>query len=209
MTSDAQVVDTERAQPLPGLSALALLQEESFKNIIAAYIMEFSIAAHSIIIEVNLGLLGEDDISSIVALMIVMGFHQAVEGFGLGAQIAASYFGGSEAGLVGLYTRKVLLFIIVFVCSTPLDVMIGMLSQSQEETDAQIVAKGAAEAIGTGRLLDHASLAGLLQPSSNADTVSSKDGPGLPDRGGGTKTMIQILSVSLGVAFMAVIAVWA
>ena len=106
--------------------------------------------------------------------------------------------------------------------------MIGMLSQSQEETDAQIVAKGAAEAIGAGSLLyvalvemlpdlfdrEHASLAGLLQPSSNpnnADTVSSKDGPGLPDRGGGggTKTMIQILSVSLGVAFMAVIAVWA
>ena len=101
-----------------------------------------------------------------------------------------------------------------------------MLSQSQEETDGQIVAKGAAEAIGAGSLLyvalvemlpdvfdrEHASLAGLLQPSSNpsnANTVSSKDGPGLPDRGGGTKTMIQILSVSLGVAFMAVIAVWA
>eukprot|EP01035_Chromulina_nebulosa_P041742 gene41742-56517_t len=66
------------------LGRTALLQEESFKNIIAAYIMEFSIAAHSIIIGVNLGLLGEDDISSIVALMIVMGFHQAVEGFGLG-----------------------------------------------------------------------------------------------------------------------------
>ena len=113
-----------------------------------------------------------------------------------------------------------LLFIIVFVCSTPLGVMIGMLSQSQEETDGQIVAKGAAEAIGAGSLLyvalvemlpdvfdrEHASLAGLSQPSSNpnnANTVSSKDGPG-------TKTMmIQILSVSLGVAFMAVIAVWA
>ena len=64
-------------QPLPGLAALALLQEESFKNIVTAYIMEFSIAAHSIIIGVNLGLLGEDDIStSIVALMIALGFHQ-------------------------------------------------------------------------------------------------------------------------------------
>eukprot|EP01036_Dinobryon_divergens_P033109 gene33109-42825_t len=58
MTSDEQVVDTERAQSLPlnlGIPALALLQEESFKDIVAAYIMEFSIAAHSIIIGVNLG----------------------------------------------------------------------------------------------------------------------------------------------------------
>eukprot|EP01035_Chromulina_nebulosa_P032300 gene32300-43143_t len=156
MAWNEQGVGTERAQSLPldlGMPALALLQEASFKDIVASYIMEFSIAAHSIIIGVNLGLLGEDDISSIVALMIALGFHQAVEGFGLGAQIAASYFGGSEAGLVGLDTRKVLLFIIVFVCSTPLGVMIGMLSQSQEETDGQIVARGAAEAIGTGSLL--------------------------------------------------------
>ncbi len=143
-----------------------------------------------------------------------------MEGFGLGAQIAASYFSGGEAGRIGLDKRKVLLFIIVFVCSTPLGVMIGMLSQSQEETDGQIVARGAAEAIGTGSLLyvalvemlpdlfdrDHGSLAGLLQPSSNPSTLSSKDRSG---GGGGSKTMIQILSISLGVAYMAVIAVWA
>ena len=60
-----------------GIAALALIQEEeSFKDIVAAYIMEFSIAAHSIIIGVNLGLLGEDNVSSIVALMIALGFHQ-------------------------------------------------------------------------------------------------------------------------------------
>lgn len=47
-------------------------------DMLVAYIMEFSIAAHSIIIGVNLGLLGEDDISSIVALMIALGFHQLV-----------------------------------------------------------------------------------------------------------------------------------
>ena len=78
-TSDEQVVGTEHAQPLPldlGMPALALLQEEIFKDIMTAYIMEFSIAAHSIIIGINLGLLGENDISSIVALMIALGFHQ-------------------------------------------------------------------------------------------------------------------------------------
>ena len=79
MAWNEQGVGTERAQSLPlnlGIPALALLQEASFKDIMTAYIMEFSIAAHSIIIGVNLGLLGEDDISSIVALMIALGFHQ-------------------------------------------------------------------------------------------------------------------------------------
>jgi hypothetical protein len=45
----------------------------------AAYIMEFSITAHSIIIGVNLGLQEEDDISSIVALMIALGFHHELQ----------------------------------------------------------------------------------------------------------------------------------
>ena len=79
MAWNEQVVGTEHAQPLPldlGMPALALLQEEIFKDIMTAYIMEFSIAAHSIIIGINLGLLGENDISSIVALMIALGFHQ-------------------------------------------------------------------------------------------------------------------------------------
>ena len=80
--ADEQVVESGGAQSLPfdvGVAALALMQEESFKDIMAAYIMEFSIAAHSIIIGVNLGLLGEDDISSIVALMIALGFHQVLQ----------------------------------------------------------------------------------------------------------------------------------
>ena len=76
------VVESRGAQSLPfdlGVAAQALIQEDSFKDIVAAYIMEFSIAAHSIIIGVNLGLLGEDDISSIVALMIALGFHQVLQ----------------------------------------------------------------------------------------------------------------------------------
>jgi hypothetical protein len=35
---------------------------------------------------------------------------------------------------------QVLLFIFVFVCSTPLGVMIGMLSQSQDKPNQSVVA---------------------------------------------------------------------
>ena len=79
IAADKPVVDSDRTQSQPldlGIAAQAFMQEESFKDIVTAYIMEFSIAAHSIIIGINLGLLGEDDISSIVALMIALGFHQ-------------------------------------------------------------------------------------------------------------------------------------
>ena len=78
-TQNDKAVDSGRTQSLlfdSSVTALALVQDESFKDIVASYIMEFSIASHSIIIGVNLGLLGEDDISSIVALMIALGFHQ-------------------------------------------------------------------------------------------------------------------------------------
>ena len=149
-------------------------------------------------------------------------YVQAVEGFGLGTQIAASYYSGSEAAggqVVGLDQRKVLLFIVAFVCSTPLGVMIGMLSQSQvEESDAQVVARGAAEAIGTGSLL-YVALVEMLpdlfhsRPHGSPLAVvgldhhhhhqcsTSKMGP--------TTTVVQIMSISLGVAFMALLAVWA
>jgi hypothetical protein len=76
--ADEQVVKSCGAQSLLfdlGVAAQALIQEESFKDIVAAYIMEFSIAAHSIIIGVNLELQEEDDISSFVALMIALGFQ--------------------------------------------------------------------------------------------------------------------------------------
>jgi len=125
------------------------------------------------------------------------------------------------------------MFIIVFVCSTPLGVMIGMLSQSQEQSDAQVVAGGAAEAIGTGSLLyvalvemlpdlfnkEHGSLVDMCHLSSKPrdSSLPVKDGPCCPEptpsggrRGAGpTKTVIQILGISLGVAFMALLAVWA
>lgn len=159
---------------------------------------------------------------------------QAVEGFSLGAQIAASYYSGSEAGLVGLDRRKVLLFMIIFSCSTPLGVMIGMLSQSQQESDGQVAAKGVANAIATGSLL-YVALVEMLPdlfdrehgppfelshaiPNPCSSNPNSADGSPCRDpnlssvsrRGmGPTRTAIQILGISLGVAFMALLAVWA
>ena len=114
-----------------------------------------------------------------------------------------------------------LLFILVFVCSTPLGVMIGMLSQSQDQSDGQIVASGAAEAIGTGSLLyvalmemlpdlfnkEHGSLMDLCRHGSDSSPEPNQSGG---RRGVGPKmTVIQILGISLGVAFMAVLAIWA
>lgn len=185
-------------------SILGTISVEILQATVTAYIMEFSIAIHSIIIGVNLGLLGEDSVSSIVALMIALGFHQAVEGFGLGAQLASSYCNG-----MGLTTGKVVLFAIFFCFSTPIGIVIGILTSSQSETDEQIAAKGAANAIATGTLLYVALVEMLRDLFDHHEPIQLGDTAGSIKSSNPRQTLVKIVGFSLGVAFMATLAVWA
>jgi hypothetical protein len=54
---------------------------DSVRDLITAYIMELSIAVHSIIIGIDLGLLGHNDMSTLVPLVIVLSFHQFLGAF--------------------------------------------------------------------------------------------------------------------------------
>jgi zinc transporter ZupT len=58
---------------------------DSFGVIIKAYMMEISVAIHSVIIGIALGsLAGPDNLAPLVALLIAICFHQFFEGLGLG-----------------------------------------------------------------------------------------------------------------------------
>jgi zinc transporter 1/2/3 len=58
---------------------------DSFGVIIKAYMMEISVAIHSVIIGIALGsLAGPDNLAPLVALLIAISFHQFFEGLGLG-----------------------------------------------------------------------------------------------------------------------------
>jgi solute carrier family 39 (zinc transporter), member 1/2/3 len=101
----------------------------SFTVIVKAYMMEISIAIHSIIIGVAVGgLAGEENIQSLQALIIAIAFHQFFEGLGLGTVIAAArlHFG----------TAKMAIFALVFALTVPIGVIIGIFittDQSIEE----------------------------------------------------------------------------
>ena len=93
---------------------------DSFNVIVKAYMMEISVAIHSIIIGITLGSsIGVDGLESLTALLIAICFHQFFEGVGLGTVI--------EGARLQLGMRKIIIFAITFALTVPIGVMIGIL----------------------------------------------------------------------------------
>lgn len=67
----------------------SLVREQSFRQQFAAFlILEFGVIFHSVIIGLNLGVVGEE----FTTLYIVIVFHQSFEGLGIGARMSAIPF---------------------------------------------------------------------------------------------------------------------
>jgi zinc transporter ZupT len=219
----ADLGKTEEEDEVHGLVA-ELFQTDDLRDLMTTYLMEMTVAIHSVIIGVNLGLMGESDVATIVSLMIALGFHQAIEGFSLGAQIASSH---TEAGALGakdgervVFGRwKVAVFVLIFCLTTPLGIVIGVLSASEEETPSQLAAKGVAEAIAAGSLL-YLALCEMIPQVFSAPSApravrlgGGKGAAGVVSAGMGyheeRRAAMLIGSFALGIAFTAVLAVWA
>lgn len=94
----------------------------SGKTRVIAYLLEFGIAIHSIIIGLALGC--QTDVSEIRALMIALCFHQVFEGFALGASVVSAK----------LSMLKNIVMIIIFSVTTPAGVAIGIgVTEAQKE----------------------------------------------------------------------------
>lgn len=122
-----------------------LANADTMQDLVLAYALEMSTAVHSIIIGVNLGLLGDGEYNTISVLLIALSFHQFVEGLGLGNVI--------ENNKLSLGWNKIIVFIIVFSLTVSLGVLIGILTSASQSTDSEEGAKGAATAIASGSLL--------------------------------------------------------
>lgn len=122
-----------------------LAKADSMQDLVLAYALEMSTAIHSIIIGVNLGLLGDGEYNTISILLVALCFHQFVEGLGLGNVI--------ENNKLSLGWSKIIVFIIVFSFTVSLGVLIGILTSSSQSTESEEAAKGAATAIASGSLL--------------------------------------------------------
>jgi zinc transporter ZupT len=167
---------------------LTLDNANSWNALITAYMLEISIAVHSIIIGFDLGIL--TSVPTFVSLLIAISFHQFIEGLGLGATILGSK---TELG-----NKKLIGFIVIFCFTAPLGVLIGILSSSESENNAQIIAIGVANAFAAGSLL-YISLTEMI-----ASYFKISDAPDKPY----LKLQMSCF-LTLGVAFTALLAVWA
>ena len=113
--------DNQNSGPCDHNHAIKMIAGSNSINVIVkAYMMEISVAIHSIIIGITLGSLGkEEELGSLRALLIAICFHQFFEGLGLGTII--------ESARLHLGMTKIVIFAILFALTVPIGVMIGIL----------------------------------------------------------------------------------
>lgn len=121
---------------------------DSFSVIVKAYMMEISVAIHSVIIGIALGSLGgPDNIQSLQALLIAICFHQFFEGLGLGTVI--------KAASLQLGMKKIIIFAVTFALTVPIGVMVGIVVTDDQAlidgpTDSQLYTTGCLNSIAAG-----------------------------------------------------------
>jgi zinc transporter ZupT len=178
-----------------------LMSGDSVRDIVMVYALELSIAIHSIIIGVDIGLLSHrSDMVTLLTLIVAISFHQYIEGFSVGVSVLAASDTITREGGVSLVgtDRKVLMFVLIFSTTVPLGILIGILSSGNEETESGVMAKGCANALAAGSLL-YISLAEMIGPDFSRAHLR-------------TRPMLRLAmlgSLTAGVLFTAVLAIWA
>jgi len=160
---------------------LAVAAEDKMR----AYIIESSIAIHSVLIGVGLGVLS--NLNSIQILLIALCFHQLFEGIALGGAVAKA-----DATKMFLGT-----LISLFSLSCPIGVAIGTaVASSYEDGDPNGEwTKGVLNSIAAGTLL-YIGMFDLMNQSFG------KPNPGM-------KKFVMVGSVFFGLGIMALLAYWA
>ena len=95
----------------------------SFNVIVKAYMMEISVAIHSVIIGITLGhMAGPDELNSLRSFVLAICFHQFFEGVGLGTVI--------ESARIEMGMSKIIIFTLTFALTVPIGILIGILIAS-------------------------------------------------------------------------------
>ena len=169
---------------------------DSMGAIIKAYMMEISVAIHSVIIGITLGSLsGPDNIPTLRALVIAISFHQFFEGLGLGTVIEAARH---QLGLM-----KIVIFTLVFAGTVPTGIIIGILitrsrAEDQGPTDTETYITGSLNAIAAGILI-YVAMVEMIAEDFQVTEIASK-----------IWLKVQMfVALMLGTLCMAVLAIWA
>ena len=157
-------------------------------NRVTAYLLEFGIALHSVIIGVALGLARDEFISLFIALV----FHQFFEGIGLSSVVAEAEFGKKWIGiaLVAFYT-----------ISTPIGIAMGIGLNNSLNGNAQdyLVTQGVLDGLCAGILIYDA-MVNILIPHFNGKNYRHSSFYG---------KFIHLTALVIGSAIMAIIGMWA
>ncbi|CAF3931234.1 unnamed protein product [Rotaria sp. Silwood2] len=169
----------------------AIFQDDGEQNKISAYLLEFGIALHSVLIGLTLGTATE----SFVALFIALSFHQFFEAIALGAQIARSN---------RISIKSAIFMVIFFSFTTPVGIAIGIGIHSGTYNP-----KSVTSLLVTGTL-DSLS-AGILIYVALVNLITADMGPHALEFHSLSKRLkfLYFAALYLGVAAMAVIGRWA
>jgi len=120
----------------------ALLLDKKLRNTISAYIMEFGLTTHSVIIGITVGVAGKGDLGALIPALF---FHQFFEGVALGARLADADFSSFNE------------FLLTFIYSTscPIGIGIGIGIHLTYNTNAVTtnLVQGSFDSISAGILL--------------------------------------------------------
>jgi zinc transporter 1/2/3 len=157
-------------------------------SFVRAVVMDFSIAVHSVIIGLALGV--NTHLTEIRVLIVALAFHQFFEGVGLGVVIAVA--------TIATWQKTVL--IVVFCLTTALGVAIGIGVEKRyaEDSSDHMYARGILNAFATGNLV-YVALVEMIAEDMNTVAVQSS----------WRLKIAMVVSLCVGAAALAVLAIWA
>jgi solute carrier family 39 (zinc transporter), member 1/2/3 len=187
--STAEMIATKRGQSVceADLIVQVFADANDTRTLLKAYILECAIAVHSIIMGISLGGMGSGETGSIKVLMIAFSIHQFLEGISLGCAISSA----------DLPTSRTVGLILFFICALPVGILIG-IGISSEETLTSSVIEGVINSIA----------AGILIYVSMVEMMAEEFGNEIVRNNYLLKTQM-IIGIALGIAGMAVLAIWA
>ncbi len=188
----ATAAETPDADPTPSptlrKAEVVIWSSTARRQFIRALVMDFSIAIHSVIIGIALGV--NNTYSRVAVLLVAYVFHQLFEGISLGVTIALTELGKPVKSLLGL----------LFCVTTPLGIAIGLGVQSAYSEDAVsgMYARGILNAIASGNLI-YVALVEMLAEDFAAKEIRHRRG---------LRTLM-LIGVCVGAGALAIIAIWA
>jgi len=165
-------------------------EPEKPDSMLVAYLTEASISVHSIFIGFGLGMRSG---SSYTVLLVALSFHQFFEGFALGQLIL-------DAQVTSI--KKLAVMTAIFSLTTAIGIIIGICTRStyDEESQGVSILLAIVDSICGGNLI-YLGLVQMLQPwvTGNHQLIQGHSSLGV----------ISFIGVSIGMAIMSIIGIWA